>query len=312
VKRINPASPIQLIALVAAAVMATVAPAAASTAEEFRNAPVWYLEYEVSLKSTSSGPIESEVGKVSFTASLERVFAGAAELNLRSEGPGAIGMADLTKGMGANPTAADAQKISEKMFAVMEHTANWLVAGNALDENATDPTAGMMGATRPARLDYKRIEVGKDLADETGAKYDWSLTTTITGTGDVQGGGFGGIILEMNTAEKTYVLTLPLGFASEAKASRETVEVYSSKGSPPSEERKSDETALNIVPQGLALDTPPSGTPGGGLLLRGTLDPATGKISGEPTFQAHYNEANTTAPGTIVVKYTLTMTPPKK
>jgi hypothetical protein len=170
----------------------------------------------------------------------------------------------------------------------------------------------MMGATRPARLDYKRIDTGKGLLDDDRVEFDWTRTTTIKGTGDVQGGGFGGIILEMNTAEKTFVLTLPLGFASEAKASREIVDVTMKKGSAPTEERKSDETALDIVPQGLALDTPPSGTPGGGLLLRGTLDPSTGKISGEQTFQAHYDEPNATAPGTVVVKYTLTMMPPKK
>jgi hypothetical protein len=311
---------VPLIALTVAAVIANTGPAAASTLEEFLNAPVWYLEYDVSFKSASQGTYESrdayEGGgsvTLSFTTNLERDFSGAAVLNLRSGGPGPMTMASLagTPG-GATPSAADAQAISNKMMALMDHTANWMVAGDALDENSADPTAGMMGSTRPARLDYRRVDSGKDLEDETGAKYDWTMTTTIKGTGNVQGGGFGGIMLEMNTAEKSFLLTFPLGFASEDKAKRETVTVTHPKGSSPSEERTSEEVSLDFVPQGLALDEPPAGAPGGGSILLGTLDPATGKISGEQSFKAHYKEGNTTAPGTIVFKYTLTMTPPKK
>jgi hypothetical protein len=214
---------------------------------------------------------------------------------------------------GIAPSAADAQEITKKMMSLMDHTANWLVGGAALDENATDPTAGMMGLARPARLDYKRVDTGKDLVDETGSKFDWTQTTTIKGTGNVQAGGFGSIILEMDTAEKSFVLQLPLGFdAQDGKAAQETVDVLQSKGSPPTEERKSEEVSLDRVPDGLALDEPPAGSAAGGTLIRGVLDPSTGTISGEQSFNAHYNERNTTTPGTIVFKYTLTMTPPKK
>jgi hypothetical protein len=304
-----------LIALTAAAIIATASPAAASTAEEFLNAPVWYLEYEVSLKSTSSGSEDLEVGKLSFTANLERVFAGAAELNLRSGGPGPIAMGELLGGSaGATPSAADAMKINEKLMSVMDHTANWMVAGNALDENATDPTAGMMGSARPARIDYKRVDTSKGLLDDDGRELDRTVTTTIKGTGKVLGGGFGGIILEMNTAEKSLILTLPLGFAvQEGSAVEEIVEVLHPKGSAPVETRKTEDVPLDRVPQGLVLDDASTSKAAGAVTVRGVLDPSTGKISGEQSFKVRYDEVlRTKAPGTALVKYTLTMTPPEK
>ena len=313
--RSNAARPVRLSPLTLAAVVATSAPAVASTADEFLNAPVWYLEYEVSLQSTSSGSADLEIGKLSFTANLQRVFAGAAELNLRSGGPGPLAMGELLGGSaGAAPSAADAMKAQEKLMSVMDHTANWLVAGAALEENATDPTSGMMGSARPARIDYRRVDTDKGLLDETGNKFDRTTTTTIKGTGTVLGGGFGGIILEMNTAEKSFMLTLPLGFGvQEGNAVQETVEVVHAAGSAPVETRNTEEVALDRVPQGLVLDDPSTSKMAAAVTVRGVLDPSTGKISGEQSFKVRYDEVlNTKAPGTALVKYTLTMTPPKK
>ena len=126
-------------------------------------------------------------------------------------------------------------------------------------------------------------------------------------------GGFGSVTLEMNTSDKSYLLTLPLGFnAQGAGAKMVTVEVTTSKGQAGVENRSEHEVTFDFFPNGVAVDTPPTGAPQGGLLIRGTFDPAAGKIVGEQTYPGHYADGGATAPATIVVKYVLTMTPPAK
>jgi hypothetical protein len=290
---------------------------AAGTAEEFLNAPVWYLEYEVTFTSTHQGSYTRPdiAGTLSFTSRLERVFSGSEVLNLRSPGPGPIGMAALTGvAEGSTPSAADAQRISTQMMSLMDHTANWLVGGAALDEGATDAdvTAATL-LTTPARIDYRRVDTGKNLEDDAGRRYDTTHTTTITGSGAVSAGGFGVTILELDTARESYVLQLPYGFNSMlSRATMETVDVVTYSGAAPEETRQSDDVPFDRVPTGLDLDAPQEGAALGGVLIRGTLDPASGKIAGEQSFQAHYDERHKPAPGTLVFKYTLTMTPPAK
>ena len=312
-KRFVAASAMRLTALAFVAVVAPVVPAVASTLEEFLNAPVWYLEYEVSLTSAYQGSYED--GKMSFTSNLERVFSGAEVLNLRSAGPGPLSMTQMmaSPSDGSTPSVADQQKATMKMLSAMDHTANWLVAGAGLEENAPDPTAGIAGSVAATRIDYTRVDTGRDLVDDMGTQFDLKRTTTIKGTGQTQAGGFGSVIFEMDTAEKSYTLTLPIGFNPlEATATREMVEVTQIEGAAPTEVRESGEISIGQYPDGLALDDATAGGMAGAALIRGVLDASTGKISGEQSFQAHYPDRNETAPGTLVFKYTLTMTPPKK
>lgn len=313
--RFVPVAPVLLIALVFSPVVAPVAPAVASTAEEFLNAPVWYLEYEVSFTSSHSGTTPGGWGSMPFTSKLERVFSDTEKLNLRSGGPGALSMTTMMgTADGSKPSVADQQKMATKMMSMMDHTANWMVGGAGLEENATDEDiAADSKPSSPFRIDYTRVETGTNLTDERGEKFDLTVTTTLRGAGLVLAGGFGAIFLEMDTAEKTYSLALPFIFnAMSATARQEVVGVTTYQGKAPAEDRKTSDVPFDLFPSGLTLDEGANGAPGGAMLLRGKIDPATGKISGQQTFPGHYTESNQDTPGTFVVKYTLTMTPPQK
>lgn len=309
-----PPAPVHLITL-ALALVASAAPVAASTSEEFLNTPVWYLAYEVTFTSSHQGSYQTaDGGTMTFTSSLERVFSAHEVLNLRSGGPGSITMMSLAgTADGSQPTAADAQRISMEMMALMDHTANWLAGGPGMDENATDADiAAASQPTSPARIDYRRMDTGKNLIDELGGKFDRTVTTTVVGEGLVLVGGFGTTILEMDTVKKTYTLALPHGFnAMLARATLETVDVTTPKGAAPLETRKTEDIPIDRYPYDLKLAEPQAGGMAGGMLIRGVLDPATGKISGEMSFNATHTERNETVPGTLVVKYTLSTTKPQ-
>jgi len=309
--RFVPAAPIPLLAL---ALVAVAAPAAASTAEEFLNAPVWYLEYEVSFTSEHSGSSTDASGTIASTSKMERVFSGTEKLNLHSLGPGPLAMNALTgSSTGEQPSLADQQKLATQMMALMDHTANWLVGGPGMDEGATDAeiTASMMPAS-PFRMDYLRVDSGKGLTDEMGEKFDLTRTTTVKGAGKVLAGGFGAVILEMDTAAKTYTLSLPIGFnAMSATMQQEIIGITQYPGSAPTEDRQSRDIPFDLFPSGLALVEEQAGGMGGGAILHGKLDPAAGRIAGEQSFKGHYVDANETTPGTVRFRYTLTMTPPK-
>lgn len=305
-------TPIRVLALAVA--LATPHVVAAATAAEFLNAPVWYVQYQVTFTSNYQGTSPSLHGQMTFTSSLVRVVSGSDKLNLRSQGPGATGMQELTAGIGKNPSAADAQKMTMKMMSMMDNTANWMVGGASIDnENATDAeitASGMPMGT--VSIDYTRVDIGQDLVDETGSKYDSKVTTTMKGSGPVQVGGMGATNFEMSTSDNSFSLVVPFVFnAQSAGAKMVTVTFIQAKGTPGEETRSENDRPFDLFPSGLALDNPPKGSPQGGVLIRGTFDPATGKIAGEQSFPAHYDDMSaTTGPGTLKFKYTLTTTPP--
>ena len=290
--------------------------ASASTATEFLNAPVWYAQYEVTLTSNYQGTTPTLHGQMAFTSSLVRVVTGTDKLNLRSQGPGAIGMTELTAGAGKTPSAADAQQMTTKMMAMMDNTANWMVGGAIIDnENATDAEIAADAAPRgTVSIDYTRVDTGKDLVDETGGKYDSKVTRTMKGSGAVQVGGMGATYFEMSTSGNSFSLVLPFAFSAQsAGAKMVTVTFIQGKGTPGEETRSESDQVFDLFPSGIEIDNPPKGSPQGGVLIRGTFDPATGKIAGEQSYPAHWSDLGATpAPGTLKFKYTLTMTPPAK
>ena len=313
--RTFPAISVLLNAVVITALAAPVAPATAGTLEDFLNAPVWYLQYEVTFSSACQGTDNGAFGQTTFTSNLESGFSGTDVFNLRSGGPGPITQGEMMgTSDGSKPSAADAQKITMQMMSLMDHTANWMAGGPAMDPNATDADIAAAAEARfPAHIDYTRVDTGKDLVNEVGTRFDWTRTTTIQGSGLVLAGGMGVTLLEMDTAKKTYALQLPLVFnAMMARATRTTVDVTSSKGAAPDETRDSNDLPINQYPSPIELDQPQKGAAQGGVLIRGVLDPSSGKISGEQSFAAHYTEGSATAPGTYLVKYTLTLSKPQK
>src|SRR5262245_58232057 len=92
--------------------------AGADPAQDFLQTPVWYLSYEVSFKATSQGSYDGMAGAMTYNASIERVFTHSQVLNLRSEGPGALGMIPAaTQTAGTQVSVAEAQKATMDMLA---------------------------------------------------------------------------------------------------------------------------------------------------------------------------------------------------
>jgi hypothetical protein len=288
-------------------------PLRAATAQEMLNAPVWYLEYTVTLTSTHSGGYDRNGGKVSFTSTLTRVTSDRKSFNVRSQGPGALSMMEMAAGATGGGAAADAQRLQTEMLSQMDNMANWIVGGATMDPGGTDAdVAKDTTPSSPSRIDYQHVENGVGLVDETGAKYDYTRTTTIRGEGMVLIMGLGAMTLEMNTAKKTYSVTLPSGAAPTGPGVvREEVYAHRAEGQQPTESRESEEQRIDF-PSGLSLVMPQQNGMQGGVVIRGTLDPASGKIAGEQSFPATYTDGAEKIPATLVFKYVLTTTPPKQ
>lgn len=284
----------------------------AATLEDFLNAPVWYVRYEVSFKATYQGTTPVDHGSSTYTVSMERSFSATDRFNVRSQGPGSLSMnAMYGASSGKQPTVAEAQAMSMRMLENMETQANWIAMGAAADENPD--IAASLVPTSPCRVDYTRVDVGKDLVGDLGEHFDVKTTTTVKGSGNVLALGMGALSLELDTKAKTYVFTLPMGFdAQGAQVKEDKVTILQVKGSPAQETRETKDVLLDYVLSGLELVDPTQSQMSGGVTIRGTLDAAQGKIAGEKSFHAHYKEHNVAVPGTLTYKYTLTMTPPPK
>ena len=83
-----------------------------------------------------------------------------------------------------------------------------------MDEGADENTANTP-APATVTIDYTRVDTGKDLVDEMGGKFGQKTTTTMKGTGTVQSVCLSVCVLELNTAEKSFVFTAPIGFNAQ-------------------------------------------------------------------------------------------------
>ena len=290
--------------------------AGADAAQDFLNTPVWYLSYEVSFKSTSQGnyPVGDGGAVVTYTASLDRVFTHSQVLNLRSEGPGALGMmAMATPQNGQKMSAADAQKYSMDLMARMGSTANWIVGGSAMNADESESEAAVQAdldaMIGDLRIQYQRNEKGENFMDEVGSKYSLRRSKTVNGTAQGAGGGFGSMSLDVDTSTKTYLLSLSLGGGAQGLAC-DVVEVVTYAGQAPQEKKETDKTPADFT--ALTLDDAGPTPMQGGVVVSGTLDPASGKIVGENKYRGHYHDGTVDAPGTVIIKYTLSPTPPPK
>ena len=286
----------------------------ADAAKEFLQTPIWYLSYEVSFSASSKGSYEGMFGPMTYTASLERVFTHSQILNLRSEGPGALAMIPPSaSSSGSQMSMAEAQKASMDMMARMEHTANWMVGGASLNASEADATAAtqadIAASMGQLRIDFTRHDRGDALVNEVGSKFSTTKTETVKGTTPSMGGGFGSIMLDVDTSTKTFLLGFGAGGGADG-LDRNVVEVVTFQGQAPEEKRETKKSSAQFAQ--LVFDESGPVAMQGGLVVNGTFDPASKTITGEKAYRGHYHDGNADAPGTIVVKYTLSPTPPAK
>jgi hypothetical protein len=297
-------------------------PAAAKDTQDFLNAPVWYLAYDVSYKVSHEGTYttwdlrdRSTERPANFTVSLDRSFSGSAVLGTRGPGPGTLSMAAMAGSWsdGSAPTPAQQAELM-RLYSRIDQMANWMLGGSSSDDYETamdDTKAGIEASMGPARVEYTRVDKGERFTT-SGSPYRFTIRTTGRAEGKVLSATTM-VTLEIDAGTGRYLLCLPFVYSPEtsSKGSQETVHVTEHEGQPPQEERSTNSFQLGF-PRDLALDDP-KGHPEGGVVLKGDIDPATGRISGEQSFKAHFSESDgTIVSGTLTFRYTLTMTPPAK
>jgi hypothetical protein len=296
--------------------LVTVAMLAPALARAQHDVPVWYLEYEVTMKANHTAATSASSGPTSTTWVFERVFAASAKLDMRNEGS-VIGtsqaaMADPEKFK--NMSQAEMMKYSQDMLAAMQYTANWMPGPLDLGEEPDAMLNHMKSVSVPVRFHYQVATTGKDLVDEMGNKFDYSRVHTGTATGGKL--HLGDLYkFEINTQSKKYWLALPFNGQDIDPLTRlikwETVDKTRMEGSSKWEEtRKTDDSEIDWLPL-LEIESAGESTLGASPLIEGTLA-GPDKITGEKTFTAHFSDMAVNVPVTITVRYALTSTPPAR
>jgi hypothetical protein len=304
------------VALLALASATEAQPASAGDKElkSYLNAPVWYLEYEVSLKASRQDSRKEGEGEVTTTMSLDRVFSGMVKFDTRMQGPG------LTTNQGienaATMTLEQMMKATQDMTDRIDNVAYWMETPPEFGDDLSAVSAAMkkhMDASMvPARLDYVREIRGENLRNELNTLYNQTTRTTRQGQAKVL--PTSSLMFEVDTTAKQYSLSLPFSFkdmsADTKTAKEETVTRTELAGEAPEEVRSEYDISIDMIPRDLTVDDPKA-LLGNLLVVHGDLD-ASGKISGERSFKVHFDDDNVPTAGTLVLRYTLTQTPPAK
>lgn len=285
----------------------------ATTAVAQRDVPVWYVQYEVTMKANHTITENAAGGgTLTTTWSLDRSFSATTKLDMRNEGS----VIATTQSATADPekfknmSQAEMMKYSQDMLEAMQYQANWMPGAPELGDGQDAMLNLMRARSVPLRFTYKVTRIGKGLVDEMGTKFDsesirsGSVSDGMIDPGDQQK-------FELNTKTKKYWLLIPhSGQAVDAPKRSlkwETVDKTRSDGqSAWQEERKTDDAEADWLPNAFAFDGPGFGS---APLIEGTLA-VTDNITGEQSFAAHFTDGPTTVPVTVKFRYTVSSTPP--
>ncbi len=287
---------------------------AATDIQTLRQAPVWYLNYDVTYTASYDSTTPNRDGgtrRVMITVS--RSFSSQEMLDMRSDGPSVY--SSMIVGADGKVAAPDMQAV----LANMENAANWSPGPANYADNATDEEinaandARMKTPVGPAKLDYLRVDVCDNCPDEMGYLHKVTKRTTKTSSGNVHPMGSTPLTLEINAKDKKYSLFLTPAYTDMGTMLKwETVDTVETKGEAPAVTSKNGEVGLSLAPSHtLQLDDPKQ-TGLAMVLVKGDIDPALDKITGERTIPASYKDGQETVHGTLTVRYTLSMTPPEK
>jgi hypothetical protein len=285
-------------------------PAAVANAQ--LEAPVWYVQYEVTMKADHTA---SDSRGITTASKLNTSFSSSAVLDMRN--PGQVLSMDYS-GMDAekmkNMTVAEQMKISQQMMEAMQYTANWMRGPRDVGSESDAMMKQMLSETVPIEISFERITTGNNLPDETGGRYDSYHQTTASASGGSLYTHNDQVKFEINTASKKYWLMLPHAGQDLNTAANDLkwVDVTKTRKTGATawenEDRKTRETAIDFG-NGFKLDPQPGG--GESMLIVGTLDPS-GKISGEKSFTGRLGVTGADVPVTVTYQYTVTQTPPAK
>jgi hypothetical protein len=296
------------------------AQAPATVSPEFKkliDANAWRLDYQISFKATSSGSGQSLTGSMSYENALAVDATETVTIDSRSQGA-SLSMQKLTASAGNPAAAANMQKAMMDIVMQTDNIASWMIGDRGLPDLGDDVTPERLQAAALAlagksigtmTVDYTAQTRGDNLVNELGDKYKQIIRTTRRGTGGVALSSQQ-ITLEVNGATKRVLLMLPvtLPTVTDAKLTEEVVTTTElPPGSKPAEERKTSTRGLDSFPGQLKVTDAALAFGGGsGVMIDDPVALQGGKISGQHTMMATYNNGNAPIGGTLVVKYTLT------
>jgi len=277
--------------------------------QSFLNASAWKLDFEVSFTAKAEGSFPAYGGTINYKSSLDQSFTGTIQFDVRSDGPNLSTARMMSANdTGGAPSAAQQQKLMEMMMHA-DAIANWIIGGADLDESDSDEAqqAAMIESmhTGTVRIDYTRVDNGVGLEDVANRKFNQTTRTTIKGEGPVM--PLTQLSFELDSRTGKYLLSLSPDFGdmSDNTLHEEVVTRTESAGEAPSESTEKNDHGLTWFPQALTIDDP-SILMGDLPIMEGTANPKLGKITGEKTVPAHYDESFGPCAGTLTFRYTLT------
>jgi hypothetical protein len=273
---------------------------------------VAYVDYQVTIKVDHTAQDQGRT----ITWNYQSVWENTVKLDLRSQGQ-VLSMLtgnQLDPAKLQNMSPAEQMKMSQQMLEAMQYAANWIQGAPEGVDGGDAMLAHMKAASVPVRVSYTKTTTGNDLVDEMGAHVDtWEQTTlTYAGSGYTYPDQ---VKFEMNSSSKKHWLSLPFNFQDMQNQGNALKFVTVSKSRAHGatawqpEETRSEETGVDVLGESFRFDALPNGQtiP----IIEGTTD-ATGKVSGEKSYNGHMDRLGPSVPVTLTYRYTVTKTPPAK
>lgn len=299
-----------------APVLGALAFATVARAESQLDAPVYYVQYEVTMKVEHTGPSSGMSGATT-AWNIERVFESTIKLDMRNPGQ----VLSMLEGNQIDPakyakmSTAEQLKYAQQMTDAMQYTANWMPGPVELGDAPDAMMTHMQAVSVPVRIHYDRLTTGNNLASETGGHFDYFEQASASFNGGKVYTSPDQAKFELNSASKKYWLSLPYTYQDLNTTTRDLKWLTVMKHRPTGttawgpEERKTDESLLDYLGQTFKFDPLPNGSQMP--LIEGTL-PASGPISGVKSFTGHMDETGPDVPVTLTYQYTVTTTPPAR
>lgn len=281
------------------------------------DAPVWYVQYEVSMTLDKTVPGTGQRGPTTTVWKIERTFESAVKLDMRNMGQ----VLSMMEGNQLDPekfkkmSMAEQLQYSQQMMDAMQHAANWMPGPYEGGDGQDDMLNHMKSVSVPVRLNYHCLTTGNNLVNETGSHYDYFEETTAAFTGGLAYTSPDQTKFEMNESTHKYWLSLPWSYTDMNTALNEvhwlTVTKYRDAGTTAwgPEERGTNDSGIDRIGGSFKFDALPNNATMP--LIEGTFD-GSGKISGVKSFTGRLSETGPDIPVTLTFKYTVTTTPPAR
>lgn len=261
-------------------------PPADEVVQKFLDAPVWYLSWRISLVARGSGA--NEAGDP-WSASLQRVTNGSAQVGIRSQGP-SLSMLNV------DPTRMQAQAFLD----MIPKYANWM-AGPHITEDMT-----------PQEQDAAWTRVMEQNQKAHGRYHFSSQSSGGGGPSHTRMGGSAPVIdladyhLEIDAVSKKYKFKLSSGFADSEESTTaivgETVTNIGTEG----EHHLAIETSMHAgASEEFVSINPELG------LIEGDLPGAFGNLSGSPSHAVVVRAFGHELRGTLMIQFSISPTPPE-